>query len=65
MADTDIAVTPDVARKNDDDPDPIDLDRLDASLDDLGLGWGAGAAGGEPDTVGAGRTGGNSRVAGR
>jgi hypothetical protein len=51
MADTDIAVTPparatrDVTRKDDDDPDPTDLDRLDASLDDLGLCWG------EPDTV--------------
>jgi hypothetical protein len=49
MADTDIAVTPDVMRKDDDDPDPTDLDRLDASLDDLGLCWG------EPDTVGNSR----------
>jgi hypothetical protein len=29
-----------------DDPDPIDLDRLTASLNDLGLSWG------ELDTVG-------------
>jgi hypothetical protein len=56
MTDNDIAVTPpapllkqgaagDVTRDDDDDPDPIDLDRLDASLDDLGLCWG------ELDTV--------------
>jgi hypothetical protein len=47
MTDIDIPVTPDVPRNDDDDPDPIDLGRLDASLDYLGLRWG------EPDTVGA------------
>jgi hypothetical protein len=53
MADIDIPVTPDVPCNDDDDPDPIDLGRLDASLDYLGLCWG------EPDTAdashGAGR----------
>jgi hypothetical protein len=44
MTDTDIAVTSPVTR-NRDSPDPIDLDRLAASLDYLGLCWG------EPDTV--------------
>jgi hypothetical protein len=46
MTGTDIAVTTAVAR-NRDGPDLIDLDRLAASLDYLGLCWG------EPDTVGA------------
>jgi hypothetical protein len=45
MTDTDIAVTTAVTR-NRNGPDPIDLERLAASLDDLGLCWG------EPDTVG-------------
>jgi hypothetical protein len=45
MTDTDIAVTTAVTL-NRDGPDPIDLDRLAASLDYLGLCWG------EPDTVG-------------
>jgi hypothetical protein len=45
MTDTDIAVTMAVTL-NRDGPDPIDLDRLAASLDYLGLCWG------EPDTVG-------------
>jgi hypothetical protein len=43
MTDTDIAVTPlagDVTRDDDDDPDPVELDRLDASLDDLRRHWG-------------------------
>jgi hypothetical protein len=45
MTDTDSAVTTAVAR-NYDDPDPVELDRLSASLDDLRQYWG------EPDTVG-------------
>jgi hypothetical protein len=45
MTDTDSAVTT-VATRNRDGPDPIDLDRLAASLDYLGLCWS------EPDTVG-------------
>jgi hypothetical protein len=48
MTDTDIAVMPparDVTRDDDDDPDPVELDRLDASLDDLRRHWG------ELDTV--------------
>jgi hypothetical protein len=43
MSDTD---TTTVVTRNRDGPDPIDLDRLAASLDYLGLCWG------EPDTVG-------------
>jgi hypothetical protein len=49
MTDIDIPVTPDVPCNDDDDPDPIDLGRLDASLDYLGLCWG------EPDTADASR----------
>lgn len=45
MTDTDIAVTT-AATRHRDGPDPMDLDRLAASLDYLGLWWG------EPDTVG-------------
>jgi hypothetical protein len=45
MTDTDLAVTTAVTR-NREGPDPIDLDRLAASLDYLGLCWG------EPDSVG-------------
>jgi hypothetical protein len=45
MTDTCLAVMPAVTR-NRDGPDPIDLDRLAARLDHLGLCWG------EPDTVG-------------
>jgi hypothetical protein len=51
MTNNDIAVTPpapaarDVPRDDDDDPDPVELDRLDASLDDLGRYWD------EPNTV--------------
>jgi hypothetical protein len=42
-------IAPDVPRNDDDDLDPIDLGRLDASLDYLDLCWG------EPDSVGASR----------
>jgi hypothetical protein len=45
MTDTDSAVTTAVAR-NYNGPDPVELDRLSASLDDLRQYWG------EPDTVG-------------
>jgi hypothetical protein len=45
MTDTDSAVTTVVTRKYD-GPDPVELDRLSESLDDLRRRWG------EPDTVG-------------
>jgi hypothetical protein len=45
MTDTDSAVTI-VVTRNRDSPDQIDLDRLAASLDYLGVCWG------EPDPVG-------------
>jgi hypothetical protein len=45
MTDTDSAVTT-VVTRNRDSPDQIDLDRLAASLDYLGVCWR------EPDTVG-------------
>jgi hypothetical protein len=45
MTDTDSAVTT-VVTRNYDGPDPLELDRLSESLDDLRRYWG------EPDTVG-------------
>jgi hypothetical protein len=45
MTDTDGAVTTAVPR-NYDGPDPVELDRLSATLDDLRQHWG------EPDTLG-------------
>jgi hypothetical protein len=45
MTDTGGAVTT-AAPRNSDGPDPVELDRLSASLDDLRRYWG------EPDTLG-------------